>query len=233
MTTPYTDDDWLTPPFILRSLGPFDLDPCSPAVRPWETARNYFTIADDGLAQAWHGRVWCNPPYSKIGGQSQLELWLARMVAHGNGMALTNANTQTKWFFDFVWNGAEAVLFLRGKLNFYRPDGRRGQQGHSPSVIAAYSERDAAILYDSGLDGKFIPLVVRFTHQVRTTWRQLVRYLLQECNGVASLEQLYALAAGHPKTAHNPHWKAKVRQQVQAEARRIGPATWQQTLSLA
>lgn len=229
----FTDDDWLTPPFILRALGPFDLDPCAPTPQPWPTAAQHFTIADNGLAQAWHGRVWCNPPYSKIDGRSQLELWLARMVRHGQGIALTNANTQTKWFFDFVWHSAEAVFFFRSKLKFYRPDGRRGDQGHSASVLIAYSPADAHALYSSGLDGKFIPLIVRFSHQVRTTWRQLVRFLLTECQGVATLEQLYELASGHPKTASNPNWKAKIRQQVQAEAHRVGPALWQQTLTIA
>lgn len=27
-------DEWLTPPHILRALGDFDLDPCSPVNRP-------------------------------------------------------------------------------------------------------------------------------------------------------------------------------------------------------
>lgn len=31
-------DEWLTPPEILRALGEFDLDPCAPVVRLWETA---------------------------------------------------------------------------------------------------------------------------------------------------------------------------------------------------
>jgi len=31
-------DEWLTPPDIIKALGPFDLDPCAPIVRPWPTA---------------------------------------------------------------------------------------------------------------------------------------------------------------------------------------------------
>lgn len=31
-------DEWLTPPQLLKCLGPFDLDPCSPVDRPWPTA---------------------------------------------------------------------------------------------------------------------------------------------------------------------------------------------------
>lgn len=51
------NDEWLTPPEIVSALGPFDLDPCSPVERPWPTAAQHFTVRDDGLAQAWHGRV--------------------------------------------------------------------------------------------------------------------------------------------------------------------------------
>lgn len=55
-------DEWLTPPEIIHSLGAFDLDPCAPVRRVFETAREYYTIEDDGLSQQWHGRVFCNPP---------------------------------------------------------------------------------------------------------------------------------------------------------------------------
>jgi hypothetical protein len=37
-------DEWLTPPEIIKSLGEFDLDPCSPINRPWDTAKNHYTI---------------------------------------------------------------------------------------------------------------------------------------------------------------------------------------------
>ena len=56
-------DEWLTPPEILRPLGAFDLDPCAPIMRPWDTAAKHLNVNDDGLSQPWHGRVWCNPPF--------------------------------------------------------------------------------------------------------------------------------------------------------------------------
>lgn len=65
-STPATDaskDEWLTPPAIIKSLGEFDLDPCSPIVRPWDTAKTHFDINTDGLKMPWFGRVWLNPPY--------------------------------------------------------------------------------------------------------------------------------------------------------------------------
>jgi len=73
-------DEWLTPPHIITSLGHFDLDPCSPINRPWDTAAKHFSTLDDGLAQTWAGRVWLNPPYGPPMGQ-----WLDRLAKHGGG----------------------------------------------------------------------------------------------------------------------------------------------------
>lgn len=47
------NDEWLTPPEILRVLGPFDLDPAAPVVRPWDMAVRHYTKLDDGMAQPW------------------------------------------------------------------------------------------------------------------------------------------------------------------------------------
>ena len=59
-------DEWLTPPEIIDALGgpaSFDLDPCAPVTRPWPTAKEHFTIIDNGLTKPWRGRIWFNPPY--------------------------------------------------------------------------------------------------------------------------------------------------------------------------
>ena len=77
------NDEWLTPPEILGALGNFDLDPCSPIIRPWDTAARHYSIEDNGLQQPWVGRVWLNPPYGRETG-----VWLQRLADHGNGIAL-------------------------------------------------------------------------------------------------------------------------------------------------
>ncbi|WP_206516814.1 hypothetical protein [Mesorhizobium sp. M7A.F.Ca.MR.245.00.0.0] len=49
-------DVWLTPPAILAALGgaeSFDLDPCAPLDRPWDMARQHYTMADNGLARSY------------------------------------------------------------------------------------------------------------------------------------------------------------------------------------
>jgi hypothetical protein len=146
-------DTWLTPPEILGALGPFDLDPCAaPEPRPWPTAARHICLPDDGLAAAWSGRVWLNPPYSR-----EALAWLRKMAAHGHGTALTFARTETGWFAETIWQAATAVLFLHGRLYFHRADGSRANaNAGAPSVLAAYGEHDAERLRNSGLPGTYV-----------------------------------------------------------------------------
>lgn len=152
------NDEWLTPPEILSAIGPFDLDPCAPRVRPWETAAKHYTVDDNGLLKPWHGRVWLNPPYSS----QEVPRWLARLAEHGNGMALVFARTETEWYFDNIWNRATACLFLRGRLCFHYVDGRKAKaNAGAPSVLVAYGADNAEVLRRCGIVGQFVPLSSR------------------------------------------------------------------------
>lgn len=147
-------DEWLTPPELLAKLGGFDLDPCSPISPPWETAPKCYTIEDNGLAQDWKGRVWMNPPY---GGEAAQ--WLEKLAAHGDGLALIFARTETRMFFDHVWEKADALLFLRGRLHFHHVDGTRAPANSgAPSVLIAYGKANADCLQSIADMGAFVPL---------------------------------------------------------------------------
>lgn len=47
-------EEWLTPPWLLRELGEFDLDPCAPIKRHWATAKQHFAIQDNGMVNLSH-----------------------------------------------------------------------------------------------------------------------------------------------------------------------------------
>lgn len=140
-------DEWLTPPEILAHLGTFDLDPCAPIVRPWDTATKHYTVEDDGLAQKWEGRVWMNPPFGK-----EAAKWLRAMSIHRNGIALVAARTETRAWFDYVWPCAFGILFLRGRPHFHYVDGTKAKANSgAPICLIAYSDADMRVLYASGL----------------------------------------------------------------------------------
>jgi len=146
-------DEWLTPPEIIKALGAFDLDPCAPIKRPWASAIRHYTIADNGLLLPWQGRVWCNPPYGTSTG-----IWLQRCAAHGNAIALTFARTETKMFFETVWDTADALFFFQGRIKFYHITGKQGESAGAPSVLIAYGQQNAEALNTAGLSGKYIRL---------------------------------------------------------------------------
>ena len=147
-------DEWLTPPSIIKTLGEFDLDPCSPQIRPWDTAKYHFTIKDDGLSKDWFGRVWCNPPYGK-----ETFKWLQKLAQHKNGVALIFARTETIGFHKEIWNKADAIFFFKGRLKFYSVMGIQGDTANAPSCLIIYGKQNIESIKNSGLSGKLIFLI--------------------------------------------------------------------------
>ena len=149
---------WLTPRWILDALGEFDLDPCAaPDPSLWPTAREHISPPRDGLAEPWPATdfVWCNPPYNRQAGP-----WIARMADHGHGIALLFARTCTGWFADNVFNhpNASALLYLRGRVKFVRPDTFDApDNGGAPSVLVGYGPVAAWRLRQCGLRGSGTP----------------------------------------------------------------------------
>jgi len=157
-------ETWLTPPWILEALGPFDLDPCTPEKMPWKTAKRRYTPKEDGLAQPWKGRVWCNPPYGRAA-----PAWIKKMAEHNNGILMIFARTETEMFQKWVWPMAEAILFMAGRVNFHMPDGSvRGNSG-GPSVLIAYGENNLDPLWNCGIPGTVILLAHAVHHAGRCT----------------------------------------------------------------
>lgn len=148
------NDEWLTPPEILKALGEFDLDPCAPIVRPWKTAHTHFNKEDDGLKLPWSGRVFCNPPYG-----SKTGVWLARCAQHKNAVALIFARTETKDWKEHVWGKAHSILFIYGRLYFHHVDGTKAKANSgAPSALISYNWQNTEVLKECGIAGKLVLL---------------------------------------------------------------------------
>lgn len=152
--------EWLTPKWIVDALGPFDLDPCCAPQMPWRTAKTMFTKAEDGLKQLWHGRVWLNPPY----GRAVFD-WMRRLKAHGNGIAIIFARTDTKGFHETVFSdgGATGIFFFKGRVSFHRVDGKTVGPANAPSCLIAYGLKNYGRICDAmeagTLQGALFPLM--------------------------------------------------------------------------
>jgi phage N-6-adenine-methyltransferase len=112
----------------------FDLDVCATADNAKCT--RYFTREDNGLAQPWTGRVWCNPPYGR-----EIGKWVEKAVdsvRRGEAelvVCLVPARTDTQWWHEFVTRGK--FQFLRGRVRF-------NGQGSAPFPSAVVVFRNAA-----------------------------------------------------------------------------------------
>lgn len=136
------NDRYLTPLPLVRSLGPFDLDPCGAPGHP--TAAVVWTpeAVGDGLSLEWFGRVWLNPPYGRTIGT-----WVDRLFAHGSGIALIPCTPDTALWQNRILPLASAVLFLRGRISYV---GQPRPANHA-SALVAVSSADADVLRSTDL----------------------------------------------------------------------------------
>jgi phage N-6-adenine-methyltransferase len=110
-------DNWTTPQDFFdrmnRKYGPFDLDVCASSNNA--KCPKFFTKEDDGLAQAWVGRCWMNPPYGR-----EIGLWMEKAwrssLSGALVVCLVPARTDTVWWHTYAMQGE--IEFLRGRLKF-------------------------------------------------------------------------------------------------------------------
>lgn len=208
-------DTYVSPKWIIDALGPFDLDPCTPENMPWQTAAHRFTKKEDGLMQAWFGRVWLNPPYAR-----EAKKWMRKLCDHGNGIALLLARTETKDWFETVWPKADSILFLKGRFYFYDESGKRlpANCGAAPALIA-YGENNTTSLFESKIPGKLLPLnqTTIIVVGVSPSWFSIVSMAVRNTGSDEDLKPIYEFVerAAPDKILGNQHWREKVRQQIQ------------------
>jgi len=143
-------DEWYTPPHVFEAMGvTFDMDVASPGceVTPWIPAEEFIR---PGVVVPWEGFVWMNPPF---GGRGAIAPWLAKFFEHGDGVALVPDRTSAPWWQDYAPK-ADALLFVRKKLRFLRPDGSEGASPAQGTTLMAAGARGIIALRnaaDAGL----------------------------------------------------------------------------------
>jgi hypothetical protein len=106
-------DELFTPKWIFDALGvQFDLDVASSASPFVEVpTKRFLTIADDSLKQDWIGKVWMNPPFSKV------TPWIEKWLDHANGFCLVPLSSNGRWITT-LWESDAALTYLPTNMAF-------------------------------------------------------------------------------------------------------------------
>ena len=123
-----TSDHWETPKELFYELDSeflFNFDPCP------------LLAEESGLLVQWSGRVFCNPPYSKIADFLRKGLFFLAAEKVKILVYLLPARTDTKWFHDYCMKAKE-IRFLRGRLKF----GNALHNAPFPSMVVIFDRWD-------------------------------------------------------------------------------------------
>ena len=128
-------NEWATPQNLFDELNNefnFTLDPC--ATDENAKCSKYFTIEDDGLSKDWSNDVvFMNPPYGR-----EIKKWVKKAYEENlkgaTIVCLIPARTDTTYWHDFIFDKADDIRFLRGRLKF----GNSKNSAPFPSAIVVY-----------------------------------------------------------------------------------------------
>jgi phage N-6-adenine-methyltransferase len=152
------NDEWYTPARYIELartvMGAIDLDPASnDHAQKTVRASAYYTEETNGLDKPWHGRVWCNPPYSK----KLMPAFAEKIVTEVAGgrveqaVVLVNNCTDTRWFDDLA-RASSAICLTVGRIKFMSPlrDTRSPAQGQAFFYFGRGADRFAAAFREVG-----------------------------------------------------------------------------------
>ncbi|OFM10558.1 DNA N-6-adenine-methyltransferase [Staphylococcus sp. HMSC069D07] len=132
-------NEWTTPQYLFNELNDdfnFTLDPC--ATDKNAKCSKYFTIEDDGLSKDWSNDVvFMNPPYGR-----EIKKWIKKAYEESlNGatvVCLIPARTDTTYWHDYIFDEADDIRFLKGRLKF----GDSKNSAPFPSAIVVYKYKE-------------------------------------------------------------------------------------------
>lgn len=132
-------NDWETPQDLFDKLDSefhFTLDPC--ATKENAKCKKFFTIKENGLFQLWSDEVvFMNPPYGR-----EIAKWIQKAYEESfmaTVVCLIPARTDTKYWHKYIFNKADEIRFLEGRLYFSR-NGKRGPSPF-PSAVIVYRNK--------------------------------------------------------------------------------------------
>ena len=137
--------DWETPQELFEKLNDefhFELDAFASDKNA--KCKHYFTEEDDSFQQDWtkYKSIFINPPYTSKVQDEVLKKINDTISTDWDGVIvlLIPARTDTKRWHDYIFNKADDIRFLRGRLKF-EIDGVPKGTSTFPSAVIVYDRR--------------------------------------------------------------------------------------------
>jgi site-specific DNA-methyltransferase (adenine-specific) len=130
-------DDWETPQWLFDELNKeFDFTLDAAATVKNKKCDNYLI---DGLIQLYHGRVFCNPPYSRGLQKKFIKHAHDQFIGENPELVvmLLPARTDTIAFHEYIYGKAE-IRFLKGRLKFEVNGVPAKDPAPFPSMVVIY-----------------------------------------------------------------------------------------------
>jgi phage N-6-adenine-methyltransferase len=152
-TSQHNSSEFYTPKSLMQQLykvfpDGFDLDPCSPTSDGSNTnikATKYLTATDDGLSKSWskYRTIYCNPPFDNH------KIWLKKtrqeIATTDQEQIIIMLIPVFLWYpywHDDIFPIAKRIVFLRDRVVFVEPSGKRKHQNHASALIVYATDSD-------------------------------------------------------------------------------------------
>lgn len=143
------NDEWYTPPEFVESarrvMGGIDLDPASnEKANGWIGATEFFSLENSAFLNEWNGRVWMNPPYSRI-----IKDFVNKLVDEyaadkvSEAIVVTNNGTDTQWFQRLA-GASSAICMVKGRIGFQNIDGVRINNNNKGQIFTYLGDNPEA-----------------------------------------------------------------------------------------
>ena len=147
---------YLTPPHILDAVrayfgGTINLDPATEPNNP-TNAKTFYTEADNGLYLPWTDRTFVNPPYGRA-----LMKWVEKICDEADDYnpeivaLLPGQRFETRTWQDCLLpcTSLSAIVFLKGRLKFLRPDGTPAKSNPYGSMLYIFNDAERSSILSS------------------------------------------------------------------------------------
>lgn len=155
-TTKEEDKDcWRTPEFIVRwarsLLDDIDYDTACSQQNAIATPIWHGSQSTDALSVDWHGRCWCNPPYSAIAP------WVDKAISSNAVIAMLIPTPNGEKHYTHLFQSAHEISII-GRIAFIGADGEPkagNNRGSSLFIINGYAQGTRSFAIRDDLISRF------------------------------------------------------------------------------